>query len=316
MKISIIVPVYKVEKYIERCIVSLLDQDLDDYEIIVVDDGTPDRSIDIIEKRWPDERKIKIVHQANKGLSAARNKGILEACGDYIVFVDSDDALREKSLGTLCEIISDNVLDILIYDLQDFMENDESHGKTYEARKIVEDKVLTGPVLFEKLIKTGAYTPSACGYIINKNILEEKFLRFKEGILHEDVLFTPILLQNCKRSMYVHQSIYYRYVRLGSITMSDDNVEQRMQGLYTAITELFDYYDEKMSSGVDDWAFVRNILNMSSHFVGELTRLRLNKHYCEEIKDVNGRVKKHGWKYGPFFQLYLIKMKTMNRLLR
>ena len=96
MKLSIIVPVYNVEKYIIKCIDSLLLNNTNDYEIIVVNDGTKDRSIELVKNKFCDS-KIRIVEQENQGLSAARNTGVAEAMGDYIWFVDSDDTVDEDS---------------------------------------------------------------------------------------------------------------------------------------------------------------------------------------------------------------------------
>ena len=104
MKLSIIVPVYNVEKYIVKCISSLLDQQTNDYEIIIVNDGTKDKSIDLIKKTFNDS-KIAIIEQENQGLSAARNTGVRHSKGEYIWFVDSDDWIAKGGIDELIPIL-------------------------------------------------------------------------------------------------------------------------------------------------------------------------------------------------------------------
>ena len=108
MKLSIIVPVYNVEKYIVKCISSLLDQQTNDYEIIIVNDGTKDKSIDLIKKTFNDS-KIAIIEQENQGLSAARNTGVRHSKGEYIWFVDSDDWITEGCVDKLIPILDGHV---------------------------------------------------------------------------------------------------------------------------------------------------------------------------------------------------------------
>ena len=106
MKLSIIVPVYGVEKYIEQCIASLLTPGCNDYEIIVVNDGTKDKSIEIVEQSFTDPR-IRIIHKENGGLSSARNLGIREAQGEYVWFFDSDDWAETQSIPDIVSRLND-----------------------------------------------------------------------------------------------------------------------------------------------------------------------------------------------------------------
>ena len=112
MKLSIVVPVYNVEKYIVRCISSLISQDYDDYEIIIVNDGTPDNSIEVLTSKISDER-ITIIHQENGGLSSARNVGMHHANGEYIWFVDSDDWVEKNCLSGFSPLL--NGCDVLYF---------------------------------------------------------------------------------------------------------------------------------------------------------------------------------------------------------
>ena len=148
VKLSIIVPVYGVAKYLPKCVDSLLAQDISDYEIILVDDGSPDECPEICDQyaaSYPSEFKgqenskaaphastpytihhtpsIRVIHQANAGLSAARNAGIVAAQGQYILFVDSDDYLQPNTLGALLEQAERDNLDVLRFRYQNVKEN-------------------------------------------------------------------------------------------------------------------------------------------------------------------------------------------------
>ena len=114
MLLSIIVPIYNVEKYVEKCIRSCEAQDIskEDYEVVVINDGSPDNSLKIVERIADEFPNIKIISQPNKGLSAARNTGMRNASGDYYMFVDSDDWIAEKCLGKIQEQITNLVPDL------------------------------------------------------------------------------------------------------------------------------------------------------------------------------------------------------------
>ena len=114
MDLSIIIPVYNVEKYIEKCLLSCIKQDIsyEDYEIVVVNDGSPDNSITIVERIAKDYSNIRIINQENQGLSGARNTGMKHAKGNYIWFVDSDDYIEENCLGRIVSYLNGD-LDIL-----------------------------------------------------------------------------------------------------------------------------------------------------------------------------------------------------------
>ena len=126
MKLSIIVPIYNVAPYLRKCVDSLLTQDISDYEIILVDDGSPDECPQICDEYVEKYDSIRVVHQENEGLSAARNSGVKVAQGDYIMFVDSDDYLQPNVLGALMEQVERDNLDVLRFRYQNVRENGEA----------------------------------------------------------------------------------------------------------------------------------------------------------------------------------------------
>ena len=138
-QLSIIVPIYNTEKYLRKCVDSLLEQDLDDYEILLINDSSPDSSIDIMkeyEEKFPNI--IRIFSKENGGLGDTRNFGIPYAKGKYVTFVDSDDYIKENSLNRLCTKMDNEDLDILVYDFVKEYDNvDFIHE---QAMEIIDDK--------------------------------------------------------------------------------------------------------------------------------------------------------------------------------
>lgn len=225
MKLSIIVPVYGVEKYIEQCIASLLTPGCNDYEIIVVNDGTKDKSIEIIEQSFTDQR-IRIIHKENGGLSSARNLGIREAQGEYVWFFDSDDWAETKHLTNVISKLND--IDYLYF--RSLFVNYEDSGKTLISN------IKTETNSSKDLYCSKSYHQSAPFYIFKKDILVKNNHYFKEGILHEDALFTPITLTLCKNITSYTEPVYHYRQRSESITSSVS--PKRILDLIYVISEL------------------------------------------------------------------------------
>ena len=207
MKLSIIVPVYNVENYILKCISSLLDQNFDDYEIIVVDDGSPDQSVRILEENIND-RKVRIIHEENQGLSVARNTGFQSAQGDYIWFFDSDDWCSQNVLKDLCSLL-DNKVDVVYFTVY---YEETVHGT--EKLSCNTFKVKTG----QKLATETDYQPCAPYYIFRRQFLLDNSLAFEPRLLHEDSMFTPQTLYLANEVINFDIPVYHRLQREGSIT--------------------------------------------------------------------------------------------------
>jgi len=204
MKLSIIVPVYNVEKYIVRCINSLVHQNFDDYEIIVVDDGSPDRSIEVLNESVR-SNKISIIRQANAGLSSARNTGLKSANGEYIWFFDSDDWAEENCLGEIAKNL--NGCDLLYFN--------KHYADTDNVSKVIEKKNST---TFGETLSMLEYYYQATFYIYKYDFLLKNKLQFTVGILHEDNMFTPITLYRARVVQPYDKPVYHVFKREGSIT--------------------------------------------------------------------------------------------------
>lgn len=211
MKISLVVPVYNVEQYIERCLRSCLEQDIpqNEYEIIVVNDGSLDRSITIAEQIAATGTNITIISQENSGLSAARNKGLSLAKGEYIWFIDSDDAIKENCLKSIVEQCYSQDLDLLAICAANIIDNNIVRRFSYE-----DEKTKKG---FD-ILTTGKIQHCAPFTIYKRKFLESNRLRFYTGIYHEDSEWSPRVYFLAKKVGFTNELLYFVTINPNSIT--------------------------------------------------------------------------------------------------
>lgn len=243
MKLSFIVPVYKVAPYLCKCVDSLLAQDYEDYEIILVDDGSPDECPQICDSYVDIFDHIRVVHRENGGLSAARNSGIAAAKGEYLCFVDSDDYWEKNVLGGLMEQIEREQLNVLRYDYQNVRVVDgeyEVFEPNKSPRKVDRDlEVVDGERYLNTRMGYGCY---AWQFIIKRSLIVEsresivdrQDCLFKEGIYFEDTEWTPRMLVRAKRVGSTQTVVYNYFWRDGSITKAytKEQVRKKVDSLY------------------------------------------------------------------------------------
>ena len=212
-KISVIIPVYNTEKYIDKCINSVLQQDLET-EIIVVNDGSTDNSKKIIEKY---KDKIIYLEKENGGLSDARNYGLKYATGEYVAFLDSDDFI-EKDLFLRLEKYIDKKIDIIKFKIKLVDENYK------EIRKIPSPsfECVNGEKAFENLFGLDEFLEVSCGYLYRKEFFKENNFHFEKGMYHEDFGLIPLVILKAKT--VISLNIYgYNYLQTqNSITRNLD----------------------------------------------------------------------------------------------
>lgn len=214
MKLSIVIPVYNVEKYVNRCLLSVLNQKVssNEYEIVIVNDGSTDSSLSIVEEMIESYNNVILVSQENAGLSAARNRGLLLAKGDYIWFVDSDDWIDDDSLISIFPYLDSNI-DLLqlqyCYAYDDCNKNEIAPFVSFESE--IEGKEL---MLMRKVLP-----PPAQFCIYRRDFLLQRELFFTPNILHEDLDFKPKAIYFAKRIASIDKVVYNYYQRQeGSIT--------------------------------------------------------------------------------------------------
>lgn len=210
MILSIIIPVFNVEKYVEKCVRSCERQDItsSDYEIICVNDGSKDKSLQIIESLAAEYDNIKVISQPNSGLSAARNTGMREAKGEYYMFVDSDDWIADECLGKLVSKLNNERPDALAFCAANVI------GNTPERRKSYLDET---PISGKELLRRGV-EQCAPFSIWSAQFFKKHNLRFVVGIYHEDAEFTPRAYYLADKVSLCNDLIYFVYQNPTSIT--------------------------------------------------------------------------------------------------
>ena len=241
--ISVIVPVYKVEKYLEECIDSILFQTFADYELILIDDGSPDRCGEICDWYAKKDKRIKVIHQENKGLSAARNAGLDIAESDYITFIDSDDIVSIHYLEDLYQSLCLYNADITVCNIEDFSTEIEFERNGLLKNKfcLMSNKDAVFSLYSENVDRIFS---SAWGKLYKKELFEK--IRFPISKIFEDQFVIPIIFYNSKKVIWIDKKLYGYRQREGSIIRSGfslkhyDDIEA-MENCITYFESVFEF---------------------------------------------------------------------------
>ena len=252
--ISVIVPIYNVEKYLAKCIDSIIEQSYDNLEIILVDDGSPDRCPQICDTYAKKDSRIRVVHRKNGGLSAARNNGIDIASGDYIMFVDSDDYINPLMVEILYNNLKEKNADMSICNVETFTEEYEAVHNIRKGNKTIKKGVVKGKEILQKKL----FEENNWVWVVAWNKLYKKALfddvRYPEHKIHEDEYVIHSLLLQCDRVSCVDGALYYYLVRNDSITGRKYTIN-RLDKVEAVFKRAHDYIFE---SGFDE-AFMRTL---------------------------------------------------------
>lgn len=220
--ITIIIPVYNIEEYIEKCIQSIINQFTPDVEILIINDGSTDHSIERI-KKYENNETIKILNKKNGGLSSARNYGLKFATGKYVWFVDGDDYIAEDSISCLLELIKNNDYDIISF----------NHKKVYSKKSILICERLDN---FEGKLKLFINT-SPCTKIFNLEFLKNNNALFDEGIIYEDLALIPYLMIKATKILHL-ETPFYCYVFRNNSIMNNKKFNKNRDDKFKAINFL------------------------------------------------------------------------------
>lgn len=210
--ISIIIPVYKVEKYLNKCIRSVVEQTYTNLEIILVDDGSPDYCPQICDKWAAKDSRIRVIHKENGGLSDARNAGLAIAQGEYIGFLDSDDYIKEDMYEKLYIAIVENNADIAICNLEKVTEE----GDKIECVSPVKNEILTREVALHRILKENCwYYVTVWNKLYHKSVLSG--IEFPKGKIHEDEFVIHEIIFQSQRIVTLEEKLYMYVQRNGSI---------------------------------------------------------------------------------------------------
>lgn len=249
IKVSVIVPIYNTEKYVVECLESIVNQTLKEIEIICIDDGSTDNSIEIVKCY----SNIKIIHQKHSGLSIARNTGMQNANGEYIYFCDSDDILVTNALEELYNYSKKNNLDMLCFDGNTFYDQESLKNKfpyyqNYYKRHYNYD-ISTGRNMFGKMITNNEFRTACPLYLFKREFLHKNNITFFEKILYEDLLFTTQCFLIADKVGYISKQLYNRRIRDNSIVTSSENVYRKLQSYRIIYCELLKFLKEE---GIED----------------------------------------------------------------
>lgn len=281
IKYSFIVPVYNTEKYLKKCLDSLVNQTYKDFEIIVVNDGSTDKSSNIISKYQKKYKNIIVIDKENEGLSMARNRGVQKSSGKYIIFVDSDDYVSNKLLEEVDKKIDDS--DILRFQIatedEEYTKINEYHEEEFES--------MCGYDAFKYLSSYHFVEPAWC-YVIRKNYYIENKFSFKRGVYHEDFGLIPYVIYKARKVKSVDFIGYYYIQRNGSIMNNNDykkTVKKAFDMLEQYKTMRLFAKNINRKNNLDDY-FLSYISNSVIVKARELKKYE-RKVYINELKKLN-----------------------------
>lgn len=253
-KVSVIIPVYNVEKYISRCLESLANQTLKDIEIIIVNDGSTDNSRSIIEKYLKKHSlRIKYFEKQNGGLSSARNYGLKYATGEYIAFLDSDDYVEKDMYEDMYKIAKKDDADMVECDFLWEWENTELQWEKYKDKKCM-NEIKKNKIEYKKVKKDTRRNYKnkrqmmkkprvvAWNKLIKKKIIEKANIRFPEGLIYEDLDFFYKIIPYINKISYVNKYFVHYIQRENSISNSQS---EKTADIFKIIDNIYKFYIEK-----------------------------------------------------------------------
>lgn len=287
--ISIIVPVYKVEKYLPKCINSIINQTYKNLEIILVDDGSPDNCPNMIEEYARNDKRIKIIHKENGGLSSARNAGLEIATGDYISFVDSDDYVRRDYIEILLNNLKNANADISICKNKKF-----SEGEEIIINEVSDVEIYNKKQLIYELFKFGAVHECAWGKLYAKKLFDN--IRFPIGRIYEDSSIMHEIYNNVEKAVYTNNELYYYLVNRSDSIMGNTYSAKKQHDNYLFIIERQEYLLKNLPELRDlaTAGFIRNSITVfeRTYTMGDSDELKNNEIMIELEKIVRNELAK------------------------
>lgn len=286
--LSVIVPVYNVEKYLKRCLESILVQSWNDYEIILVDDGSTDSSAQICDLYAEKYEMIRVIHKENKGLSDTRNRGIEEASGEYVYFPDSDDWLEPNTFSELSDVIEELTYDIISFN-REFVTSEED--KLISAKSRIQK--LSGKQALLEMLNQGDVTGFANDKIYRKKLFLDNDIEFPVGKYYED-LGTNYKLFLKATKVYVTNQKYYHYLITNPDSITQSWNEQKLQDMFGFYREI--YYSplirekfEELEIEILQAFYINGLI----HILSSLYKSNISAQYSDIEKDIKQEIVKN-----------------------
>ena len=298
--LSIVLPVFNVEKYLERCIKSILEGTYKDLELVIVNDGTKDNSENIIIRYLEKYNNITYIVKENGGLSHARNVGYTYAKGEYIAFFDSDDYIKKDMYEKLMEKVKEYKYDIVVSDL--YMEYEQTGKKIYVGSNVEKEykdvEKDNNGISIRKEIMEKIYI-AVHNKIYKKELIEKTFengMPFVNGMYYEDILYTYSILQNTRSISFVKEPLYYYVQRTSSIS---NNYDKKLYDIITSVEMLIENAVE--NNRFEDYKEILEYIGiryMYGTFMKRIAKTKNKKIYLEGYNRVIQEDKKIYEKYG------------------
>lgn len=283
--ISVIIPIYNSEKYFDRCLNSILNQTYQNIEILLINDGSIDNSAKLCDMVAMKDKRIKVVHQTNKGVSSARNRGLDIANGEYITFIDSDDWIDRDAIEYLYENLINNNSDLSIYSFNKEYDNKKSYSNDFTENIINMNK--------KQGIKFVFNDDRCQGFVWNK-LYKSKIINYKENKIRfneditvlEDLYFNIQYIDKCNKVTYINSAKYHYYISGDSAMFSPFN-KKKMSSLLALenILNILTKLDSELVNIAKGHYIVTNLLLLTNIYDSNYNDIKLEKELYRNIKN-------------------------------
>ncbi|MGN7385517.1 glycosyltransferase family 2 protein [Sporosarcina sp. SAFN-015] len=311
--VSIIIPIYNVEDYLHRCVNSILDQTYKNLEVILVNDGSPDRCGEICEEYAKLDKRVKVLHKKNGGLSDARNAGIEIAQGEYISFVDSDDWVHKEYIEKLYQLLKTTDSDISV---SNFIRTSTENTQGEISKEIIYE-YSNNEALEQFLDKFYVQMVIACGKLYKRKLFED--VRFPVGRIHEDEFTTHKLIHKAKKIILTSAQLLYYWQRNDSIMGSGFNIKNRLHAI-DAFRERAEFFEKVGLTDLSNKTYKElffiymDVNKRKNLFEDKIMKENFNRNFIDfkkKLRNINQNVK-----FKLFYESYFIVPKTMELIYR
>lgn len=290
MKISIIIPVYNSEKYLSQCVESILMQEFENYEVILVDDESKDSSPLICDSYAEKDKRIRVIHKKNGGTADSRNTGLKIAEGDYITFMDNDDYWNSKTaLKEIAEQLNESKADVLMYDTMEYWENSGKSVKPEKKCKRSEVVDRSREDSLKTMISKGVLYRAVWAKVIKKSLIEKNRLYFEKGIRNEDTEWTAKMLL-CAESYDWYEKVFYVYRKGTGSAQTDVRVKYKEVNDLANICEKYIGISEQIKNEQFKKIFKSYLAYPYAVLVGQIQLLSKNERKMIQWKKIKENV--------------------------
>ena len=286
IKVSVIVPVYNGEKFIEECIKNVLNQTLEEFELIIVNDGSTDNTLDICKRNSEVDKRIRIINQENEGVSSARNKGIEQSNGEYICFVDCDDKIEESYLEELYNTCKDNNVKISCCTIESI----DNKGNIISSR-FMEDGYYKKIDALDELFKFRGLNWGPCGKLFHKSLIKGN-LKFPNLHVYEDLSFVYKAIYSSEGIYFTNKCKYY-YIHRQNVGAMDKFIKYPTTDVITISYEILEFI-EKQSLPIWDTSFY-GVISQVIMYINDINKIDCrwekeeSKNYIKETRKLLGK---------------------------